>query len=138
MDATLERYPEMSADLALDAGGSLWAVWDSTTRRGSPSHRILASRWSKEGWSEPRTVAEGDGVLAPRVFAIGKGAWVLWESLEKEGPRILAAPAEGGDPGVLADGRQPAAVSGGGKAWLAFCAGSGDSWDVYVSTREAK
>ncbi|MHC4598108.1 MAG: hypothetical protein ACYS47_03800 [Planctomycetota bacterium] len=136
--ATRSRYPEVNVDLACSALNDLWAVWDSTSTRGKPSHRIVASKWGKDGWTEPKTITEGENVIAPRVYALGTKMLVLWESLTERGVKLCAARIDGGKGGILTSGRQPFATFRAGKAWLAFASRSKDSWDIYVCSQEGK
>jgi hypothetical protein len=138
--STRVRYPEVCPSLCLDPDGVLWALWDSTTRRESPSHRILASRLGEDGkWSPPGTVAEGEFVICPRLFNLGPDAMAVWEKLTPRGPKIHWTAVKGGQSArELCLGRQPFIASWKKGAALALVRdGKADS-DVYVSVREFK
>ncbi|MHC5036170.1 MAG: hypothetical protein ACYTHM_02550, partial [Planctomycetota bacterium] len=136
--STRKRYPEINADLACDDTGTLWAVWDTTSSRSRPSHRIVLTQWEDDRWKEPRTVAEGETVIAPRIFPVGKDALVLWEEFTKEGVRLWSARASGGPPETLGPARQAFVASGKAKVWLIFAAGREEFWEVYVCSKGKK
>lgn len=137
-ETTRDRFPELGVDLAADRSGALWAVWDSNNPYEGPSHRIVIAKLGKDAWDTPQTVAEGEDVMAPRVFAMGKSAIVLWESISKDGWKVFWSPADAVKAEALAEGHDPTIASGGKQSFFAFTSGSGGNRDVYVSSRAEK
>ena len=65
-----------NADLTVAQDGSLIAVWDESTGRGSPLRMAKSADGST--WSAVETIAANREATHPRVVATSKGAVVFW------------------------------------------------------------
>ena len=79
-----------NADIAVAADGSLIAVWDDRSGRGSPL-RMARSRDGGANWSAVETIAANRDATHPRVVATPKGTVTLWfEGQPWSGAKLLA------------------------------------------------
>lgn len=79
-----------NADLAVEADGTLVAVWDEHGGRGSPL-RMARSRDGGTTWGAPETIAAKREATHPRVVATPKGVVTLWfEGQPWSGARLVA------------------------------------------------
>lgn len=79
-----------NADIAIAADGSLVAVWDDRSGRGSPLC-MARSRDGGTNWSAVETIAANRDATHPRVVATSKGTLTLWfEGQPWSGAKLMA------------------------------------------------
>jgi lysophospholipase L1-like esterase len=135
---------DFSPDLALDAGGSPWAIWASYSDLG---YRIrVRDMASQRSWSlQPSPKA---AITDPKIVIDGKGTVrVFWNETREKNWRIVFRSLErnGWSPEseVLRESCVPmvspdVARSGQGSIWLAWSGYDGQDYEIYLSRWSGK